>query len=417
MVEQDNRFALYLPSVASRYNLVAGRLRRGAAAQGRDHRAALSMDAIRMHCMACGSGRGAPARRQFRARSRRPTDLSELIARLLRSASAICCGISGPTARSSPATIRCRTALEGVELPRLAHAAWVLARAARCSIDRRRVPPARATVLLGTADETLDGIWLATPGQRAFGGGDRPAACSRCARLPAEARRDALGSAARRDAVVAHRSARTRAHAPRRGRRDGRLSGLLPGPGVAGARRGDAGGTLTRWMPASCGRLALLPPPVSRPAALRTGVVAVAGMPRMVAGRTAIPDFAELAFEIADWILGFQQAEIRRIPQRSSVRHARLYHRAVSRRAGRRRRSRGPAAEEPRHRRYLESCRRGFQFLDGLVIQPRDTSLLPNPAMAIGGLRRSAQRSEVCIDFVQHYLAALIEVCEATQGG
>ena len=68
-----------------------------------------------------------------------------------------------------------------------------------------------------------------------------------------------------------------------------------------------------------------------------------------------------------------------------------------------------------RHREYLESCRRGFQFLDGLIIQSRDTSLLPNPAMAIGGLRRSTRSSEVCIDFVQHYLAAAIEVRQAAQ--
>jgi len=73
------------------------------------------------------------------------------------------------------------------------------------------------------------------------------------------------------------------------------------------------------------------------------------------------------------------------------------------------------AGEELRHRDYLESCRRGLQFLDGLIIQSRDSSLLPNPAMAIGGLRRSARSSEVCIDFVQHYLAALIEVRQATQ--
>jgi hypothetical protein len=33
--------------------------------------------------------------------------------------------------------------------------------------------------------------------------------------------------------------------------------------------------------------------------------------------------------------------------------------------------------------------------------------------MAIGGLRRSVLGSGVCIDFVQHYLAALMEIREA----
>jgi hypothetical protein len=54
------------------------------------------------------------------------------------------------------------------------------------------------------------------------------------------------------------------------------------------------------------------------------------------------------------------------------------------------------------------------QFLDSLVIQPRDVSLLPNPKMALGGLRRSARNSEICPDFVQHCLSALIEIEEAS---
>jgi hypothetical protein len=35
--------------------------------------------------------------------------------------------------------------------------------------------------------------------------------------------------------------------------------------------------------------------------------------------------------------------------------------------------------------------------------------------MAIGGLRRSALASEICIDFVQHMLAALMEIREAAE--
>jgi hypothetical protein len=37
--------------------------------------------------------------------------------------------------------------------------------------------------------------------------------------------------------------------------------------------------------------------------------------------------------------------------------------------------------------------------------------------MAIGGLRQSGRSSEVCIDFVQHYLAALIEIRGAAGAG
>jgi hypothetical protein len=126
-------------------------------------------------------------------------------------------------------------------------------------------------------------------------------------------------------------------------------------------------------------------------------------------------DFAELACEIAEWILCFQQKKSGAFlndhqsdtPGYTSA----LYLEGIASVA----RLSQSAGNVLQHRKYLESCRRGLQFLDGLVIQPRDNSLLPNPEMAIGGLRRSARSSEVCIDFVQHYLAALVEIRHASQ--
>jgi len=73
--------------------------------------------------------------------------------------------------------------------------------------------------------------------------------------------------------------------------------------------------------------------------------------------------------------------------------------------------------EAPRHRDYLDSCRRALQFLDSLIIQPRDATVLPNPALALGGLRRSSRRSEIYVDFVQHYLAAVLETDQASLTG
>jgi hypothetical protein len=123
---------------------------------------------------------------------------------------------------------------------------------------------------------------------------------------------------------------------------------------------------------------------------------------------------ADLAFDIADWILGFQQqksgAFLNDHQSDTPGYTTALYLEGLGAAASLSR----LAGDALRQRQYLESCRRGFQFLDGLIIQPHDTSLLPNPAMAIGGLRKSTQSSEVCIDFVQHYLAALIEIREAT---
>src|SRR6185369_15246380 len=127
------------------------------------------------------------------------------------------------------------------------------------------------------------------------------------------------------------------------------------------------------------------------------------------------PRFAELAFEIAEWILPFQQGKSGAFlndhqsdtPGYTSA----LYLEGVAAAAW----LAGTIGEKRRHRRYLESCQRGLQFLDSLVIQSRDASLLPNPTMAIGGLRRSSRASEVCLDFVQHYVAAAIAILQATK--
>jgi hypothetical protein len=122
---------------------------------------------------------------------------------------------------------------------------------------------------------------------------------------------------------------------------------------------------------------------------------------------------ANLAFEIAEWILGFQQqkrgAFLNDHQSDTPGYTSALYLEGLGAAAALAR----AAGDDRRHGRYLEACRRGFQFLDGLVIQSRDRSLLPNPDLAIGGLRRSAQRSEICIDFVQHYLAAVLETRDA----
>ena len=127
--------------------------------------------------------------------------------------------------------------------------------------------------------------------------------------------------------------------------------------------------------------------------------------------------FAELAFEVADWILRFQQqktgAFLNNHQSDTPGYTTALYIEGIAAAAALARDS----GEAPRHRDYLDSCRRGLQFLDGLIIQPRDATVLPNPALAIGGLRRSSRRSEVYVDFVQHYLAAVLETDQASRAG
>src|SRR5205085_1447901 len=67
------------------------------------------------------------------------------------------------------------------------------------------------------------------------------------------------------------------------------------------------------------------------------------------------------------------------------------------------------SGDDKRRQRYLESLTSGLNFLDRLVIQRRDASLLPNAEFAIGGLRQSLYASDIRVDFVQHSLSAILE--------
>jgi len=119
--------------------------------------------------------------------------------------------------------------------------------------------------------------------------------------------------------------------------------------------------------------------------------------------------FADFAFEIGDWVLEYQQektgAFINSHQQDTPGYTTALYLEGIAAAVHLADR----IGDSQRQRRYAESLRRGFGFLDRLVIQPRDASVLPNPEFAIGGLRQSLYRSEVRVDFVQHCLAAILE--------
>ena len=58
-----------------------------------------------------------------------------------------------------------------------------------------------------------------------------------------------------------------------------------------------------------------------------------------------------------------------------------------------------------RVRRYGAALDRGVGYLDRLTLQERDRALLPDPDLALGGLRTSPRRGDVRLDFVQHALA------------
>lgn len=115
--------------------------------------------------------------------------------------------------------------------------------------------------------------------------------------------------------------------------------------------------------------------------------------------------FAELVLEVADWLLGYQQDKTGGFINDHQP-GAPGYTTAVY--------LEGIAAalkitDNERSKTYFDSLAQGFAFLDRLIIQERDRSILPNPDFALGGLRQGLHYSEIRTDFVQHSLSAILD--------
>jgi hypothetical protein len=121
-------------------------------------------------------------------------------------------------------------------------------------------------------------------------------------------------------------------------------------------------------------------------------------------------DMADFVFEIADWILEFQQTGSGAFltdhqPDTPGYTTA-VYLEGIAAAAV----TAFGCGETVRHRRYLNAFHRGFDFLDRLIIQDRDSSVLPNSGYSLGGLRENLYSSHIRIDFVAHSLAAILEL-------
>ena len=122
--------------------------------------------------------------------------------------------------------------------------------------------------------------------------------------------------------------------------------------------------------------------------------------------------FADMTFEIADWFLGYQQDKTGGFindhqtgtPGYTTAVYLEGLAAALS------------IADSTRRDTYFDSCAHGFRFLDQLIIQERDRSILPNPDYAIGGLRQGLHYSEIRTDFVQHSLSAMLEFSHGLHG-
>jgi orotate phosphoribosyltransferase/AMMECR1 domain-containing protein len=414
MVEQENRFAVYLPSVASRYNL-------GPVVFVEEllHKAAIREPPYRWTRFECTTWLSDQAGERLVegsfAPQAPPSALPELLGKLAP------LGIGYLLRHQRPdGTFFTRYEplqdqhYESVDLPRLAHAAWVLARATEaCDVSTTEAAGRTVTFLLGTADQTADGPWLAYPGHERSVAEIALLVLALCEN-PDEALR-----ARWVPRLAATLWSRIDAH--------GRVHTHADEAAASEAYQDYFPGQLLLAL-ATAVHAGLTPVDETKFARAfryyrhrfharpRFGQVSWLAQACLAWWRVkADRCLADLAFDIADWILGFQQqksgAFLNDHQSDTPGYTTALYLEGLGAAASLSR----LAGDALRQRQYLESCRRGIQFLDGLIIQPRDTSLLPNPAMAIGGLRKSTQSSEVCIDFVQHYLAASIEIREATR--
>jgi orotate phosphoribosyltransferase len=305
---------------------------------------------------------------------------------------------------------------DGVDLPRLAHAAWTLARAARVlGGDELRSAADRAIeYLLGSAAEGDDGFWLEAREQP-------PSVAELSFLLLALCEKDGDDAAARRD--VAKRAAATLwdcvtlPHGRVRTHRQDELSADVYQDYFAGqALLALAAATASGICDADEERLSRSLIYYRHRFRHRRNFGQVSWYAQAFARWwqvTRDERFADFVFEIVDWVLAYQQESTGAFindhqPETPGYMTA-VYLEAVAAAAN----LADARTDERRRRAYGAAYARGLRFLDRLVIQPRDASVLPGAPYALGGLRRAVHYSEVRTDFVQHALSALLERYEA----
>ena len=299
---------------------------------------------------------------------------------------------------------------EGVDLPRLAHAAWVLARASNVlDDDELKAAAGRAiSYLLSAATEGDDGLWLEAGEQRSSVAELSFLLLALCEQgeTPSQ-RRTAERIAATLWDCVSLPHGRVRTHR---------------GPDASAEEFQDyfAGQALLALAAACASHVcAVDAEKLTRSFEYyrhrfrhRRNFGQVSWYAQAFARwwqLTRDERFAAFAFEMVDWLLTYQQettgAFINEHQPETPGYMTAVYLEAVAAASN----LAGSLADEGRRMTYVESYERGLRFLDRLIIQPRDASVLPGAHYALGGLRRAVHYSEVRTDFVQHALSAVVE--------
>ncbi|MDQ6700671.1 MAG: AMMECR1 domain-containing protein, partial [Acidobacteriota bacterium] len=127
-------------------------------------------------------------------------------------------------------------------------------------------------------------------------------------------------------------------------------------------------------------------------------------------GCTRRQSWSDLVFEIGDWILSFQLEKnggfISDFQEDGPGYTTALFLEGLSAALD----TAVTVGDHARHNTYLQACRKGISFLTEIIVRPSDESILPNGAFTLGGVRTSLTGSSIRTDFVQHSLAAVLEM-------
>jgi orotate phosphoribosyltransferase len=298
---------------------------------------------------------------------------------------------------------------QGIDLPRLAHAAWVLARVAvrQGSEELSAAADKSIDYLLNKVSEDGERVWLESEGEESSVSEVSFLLLALLELRKEDPRRQHIVrlAATLRESIDRH--GRVQTHRTPASSREA-FQDYFPGQTLlalgAAAEAGEIVSDESSWRKAfrfyrhrfryrrHFGHVSWL-------------MQACAGWWRV----TGEAEPAEFVFEVGDWLLGYQQEKTGGFindhqpdaPGYTTALYLEGVGAALSLAAS--------LEDAPRQARYTDAAARGFRFLEQLVIQQRDAPVLPNPSMALGGLRQSIHRSEVRTDFVQHSLSALLE--------